>query len=204
MELFTVYDAGEPTSDKILVKETHVGKGIFAVRNYPAHAVIGQITGNVFEDPNYGTAYSFEIDEVKQLEPEAPFRYVNHSCDPNCEFERFDQSIDGLPGQRLYLIALEDIEAGEELTIDYHWPADAAIRCECHSENCRGWVVCLSEIDKIDDSETFQQELESEQQNQNELAAEIGELDLETPEEARRVSEGSCCEVDAWKTRNTE
>ena len=33
------------------------------------------------------------------------------------------------------------------MTIDYAWPADSAIRCQCGSENCRGWIVA-SDMDE--------------------------------------------------------
>src|ERR1700679_2091209 len=38
--------------------------------------------------------------------------FINHSCDPNCESE----SIDG----RVFIVAIRDIDAGEELTYEYH------------------------------------------------------------------------------------
>ena len=39
-------------------------------------------------------------------------RLINHSCDPNCRIVRFDRDT-------LYLMAVRDIAAGEELTISY-------------------------------------------------------------------------------------
>lgn len=41
----------------------------------------------------------------------------------------------------MWVYALRTIRAGEQLTIDYAWSAEAAIRCHCNTENCRGWVV---------------------------------------------------------------
>ena len=38
--------------------------------------------------------------------------FINHSCDPNCESE----SIDG----RVFIVAIRDIDAGEELTYECH------------------------------------------------------------------------------------
>jgi len=34
--------------------------------------------------------YCMDIGNGRVLEPHAPFRYVNHSCEPNCEFDWFD------------------------------------------------------------------------------------------------------------------
>ena len=46
----------------------------------------------------------------------------------------------------MYVVSLRDIEVQEQLTIDYGWPAEAAIECKCGSEQCRGWVVAESEL----------------------------------------------------------
>jgi SET domain-containing protein len=65
-------------------------------------------------------------------------RFINHSCEPNCEAvtER----------RRIWIYALRDIRAGEELTYDYNLtgetedPEDQRKRypCHCGSEKCRG------------------------------------------------------------------
>ncbi len=84
------------------------------------------------------------------LEPHAPFRYLNHSCEPNCEFDWFDDA--GMNGDvaPVYLIALRDIWPGEELTIDYNWPAISAVPCHCAAASCRGWIVSVDELDSLD------------------------------------------------------
>lgn len=67
--------------------------------------------------------------------------FVNHSCDPNCESDQIDDCI--------WIIALRDIEAGEELTYDYClWdgePGDEA-PCYCGAKNCRGTMYSEEEI----------------------------------------------------------
>lgn len=134
------------------VLDTHVGKGVFAVRGYPETAVIGKITGRLIDDADYGSEYSFEYQEGTQLEPEAPFRFINHSCDPNCEFDLLDEPIENLDGPthaHLHLVALRDIQPGEELTIDYNWPASSAISCKCGARDCRGWVVAEEELEMV-------------------------------------------------------
>jgi D-alanine-D-alanine ligase len=55
----------------------------------------------------------------------------NHSCHPNTAYFGLD------------VIALRDIQCGEELTIDYTGfanPDAAAFACSCGSENCRGTI----------------------------------------------------------------
>ena len=135
--------------DSVSVGETPVGKGVFSERSYPANAVIGEITGDVVTNCPSGSSYSFEIDDRTQLEPHAPFRYLNHSCEPNCEFDWFDDDGATRDVAPMYLIALRDIWSGEELTIDYNWPAISAIPCHCAMESCRGWIVSIDELDSL-------------------------------------------------------
>lgn len=67
--------------------------------------------------------------------------FVNHSCDPNCESDQ----VDG----RVWIIALRDIAAGEELTYDYNiYDAEPGedVSCHCGAANCRGTMVSEEEI----------------------------------------------------------
>lgn len=156
--------------ETIRISECSTGLGIFATRPYPESAVIGEITGDVHARP-YGSSYSFDLENGQQLEPHEPFRYVNHSCDPNCEFDWIEEpDAHGQTLFRLYLIALRDIAPEEQFTIDYNWPASYAIQCDCRSPLCRGWVVAEYEIDKlwIDHylgKESRAQEVDDEQSN---------------------------------------
>ncbi len=140
---------GVHPGNSVRIGETPVGKGVFTERSYPANAVIGEITGELVTDCPNGSSYSFEIDDRTQLEPHAPFRYLNHSCEPNCEFDWFED--DGINGDvaPLYLIALRDIWSGEELTIDYNWPASFAVPCHCVAASCRGWIVSFDELELL-------------------------------------------------------
>lgn len=127
----------------VRIGRARVGKGIFASRPLPVNAVIGEITGEKTDDPDYGSEYSFDIGDGYQLEPSPPFRFVNHSCEPNCEFDWDDDpEVADLPHcRRVYMIALRDIEEGEELTIDYNWTPVDAIVCRCGAPTCRGLIV---------------------------------------------------------------
>lgn len=67
--------------------------------------------------------------------------FINHSCDPNCE----PDEIDG----RIWIIALRDIAAGEELTYDYNLydgDEDDESPCFCGSANCRGTLFSEEEL----------------------------------------------------------
>ena len=150
MTLYEISESDDPEPHYVKVNDTDVGKGVFARRQYPATAIVSRIAGTLREHI-HTSAYCFEYDDTYVLEPCAPFRYLNHSCDPNCEFEMLETPNQKGDGVRydLYLIALRDLVPGEELTIAYNWPADSAIECQCNSPDCMGWVVCPTELDII-------------------------------------------------------
>jgi len=132
---------------RVRIGETHIGKGVFALRRFRAGQVIGVVQGIVSNDPAYGSRYCMDLGNHRTLEPIAPFRYVNHSCQPSAEIVGLaygDRPADH--ANQLLLEALRDIEPGQEITIDYAWRADAAIPCLCGSAKCRGWVVDQEEI----------------------------------------------------------
>ncbi len=59
--------------------------------------------------------------------------FINHSCEPNCYAWIYR-------GHILYM-AVRDIRAGEELTIDYRFEPDVpAVPCTCGTGNCRGTI----------------------------------------------------------------
>lgn len=125
-----------------------MGKGVFAVRSYPATAVIGEITGTLDFHSAKGDEYTFDFDDELQLQPDEPFRFVNHSCNPNCEFDLLEvPATEEQPGRKaLFIFAVRDIEPDEPLSIDYNWPASCAIPCLCQELDCRGWVVATEEL----------------------------------------------------------
>ena len=68
-------------------------------------------------------------------------RWINHSCNPNCVPE--------LDGQKIFIRARRNIDAGEELSIDYALVGDEkmskALReryvCHCGARQCRGTMI---------------------------------------------------------------
>ncbi|EDW49799.1 GM17444 [Drosophila sechellia] len=66
-------------------------------------------------------------------------RFVNHSCEPNCEMQKW--SVNGL--SRMVLFAKRAIEEGEELTYDYNFslfnPSEGQ-PCRCNTPQCRGVI----------------------------------------------------------------
>jgi SET domain-containing protein len=69
-------------------------------------------------------------------------RFINHSCDPNCEVV--------VERKRIFIQALRDIQPGEELFYDYWYTTDdsyteADLRriypCRCGAATCRGYLA---------------------------------------------------------------
>jgi uncharacterized protein len=132
----------------ITIRETAVGRGVFAARRYRRGEIVGDVCGTIVADDasvRHGSRYCMELGQGRAMEPEPPFCFVNHSCEPNCEIF-YDAPIgaNDLP-DRLWLRALRSIDRDEELTIDYAWPAEWAIPCRCGSTKCRGWIVAAEE-----------------------------------------------------------
>lgn len=129
----------------VRISRTPLGRGVFARRQFRPQQIIGVVRGQVIDDPDYMSDYCMELREGRSLEPAAPFRYLNHSCQPNCELF-FWETDDPAPRDRLWIQAVATIAPGKELTIDYAWPADAAIPCACGAAGCRGWIVSPEEL----------------------------------------------------------
>ena len=66
-------------------------------------------------------------------------RFINHSCDPNCELVRWS-----VKGQtRIGIFAVRDIKADEPLSYDYQFDTSQAdtFRCGCGTKKCRGTMA---------------------------------------------------------------
>jgi len=62
-------------------------------------------------------------------------RYINHSCDPNCVVD--------ITMDMIWIVALRDIRAGEELTFNYGYDAREYERfpCRCGAVTCCGYIL---------------------------------------------------------------
>lgn len=68
--------------------------------------------------------------------------YLNHSCDPNCEVDEINN--------RVWLLAIRDIAAGEELVWDYNlYDDDDPAPCYCGSPKCRGTMYSREWMAKL-------------------------------------------------------
>ena len=85
-----------------------------------------------------GNEYVFSLDEESDLDGNVdwnPARFLNHSCAPNGEAELIDGHI--------WILALRDIPAGEEVTFDYGYDLEdyRDHPCQCGAAGCVGYIV---------------------------------------------------------------
>jgi hypothetical protein len=147
-------DAPRPSKQRekrIRTGRTKLGRAVFAQRYFAPYEIIGEVTGEVIDDLNYYSRYCMDLGDSRCLEPSAPFRYMNHSCQPNCSFRWYDIRDDNAetPDRRMFVLANERLWPGDELTIDYRWPAHMAIPCRCGSIDCRGWIVASEDLAQV-------------------------------------------------------
>lgn len=82
--------------------------------------------------------YIFHLNDKYDLDGSVnwnPARFLNHSCQPNCEA--------GIRQGRIWLYALRNIRAGEELTYNYNYEpeeGDPECLCKCGSPECFGYM----------------------------------------------------------------
>ena len=71
-------------------------------------------------------------------------RFINHSCDPNCETQKWTTGSTCSIG----IFSIHDIQEGEELTFDYQFEriGNASMPCFCRSPKCRRMLGKNKEI----------------------------------------------------------
>jgi SET domain-containing protein len=127
------------------------GKGVFALKDIAEGETLYEYVGEVISwdeaqerhphdpsDPNH--TFYFHVNEdrvIDALHGGNSSRWINHSCNPNCEADE--------ENDRIYIKALRNIKAGEELNYDYGLIIDepytpklkAEYPCWCGSPHCR-------------------------------------------------------------------
>jgi SET domain-containing protein len=131
------------------------GKGVFALVDIAEGENIIEYVGEVIswpeaqrrhphdpKDPNH--TFYFHIDEdhvIDALFGGNSSRWINHSCDANCEADEQEG--------RIFIKARRNIKAGEELNYDYGLIIDerytpklkAEYPCWCGTKKCRGTLL---------------------------------------------------------------
>jgi SET domain-containing protein len=129
------------------------GRGVFAIHAIRKGRRIIEYTGrripweNIPVNSEHTSLFGIN-DGSEVIDPSVggnEARWINHSCDPNCEAIEDDRG-------RVFIYALHDISAGEELSYDYQLELDEPVTettkhesaCFCGSSNCRGTMLDLS------------------------------------------------------------
>ena len=144
------------------VKKSKVhGSGVFATKNIKKNTRIIEYIGDVVTKAegdkrsarrikNYlnseetGSVYIFELNKKFDIDGSPEYnkaRYVNHSCDPNCEVD--------ILNNKIWISSRQNIKPCTELTYDYGYTFDANdFRdhiCKCGSKDCIGFIISSDE-----------------------------------------------------------
>ncbi len=104
------------------------GRGVYATQFIPEGTRIIEYTGqrvsweSAPNDENNPHTFNFGLESGEVINPEIggnDARWINHCCDPNCEAIEEDD--------RIFIYAMRDIEAGQELFYDYALEIDEPI-----------------------------------------------------------------------------
>lgn len=95
------------------------------------------------EDLNY---YIFEINDEWDIDGDVewnPARFLNHSCEPNCEAVN--------EGDQIWIDVIKDVKKGDELTFNYGYDIEdyRDHPCRCGAGNCLGYIVAAEFFDDV-------------------------------------------------------
>jgi uncharacterized protein len=141
----------------IVVRKSGIhGKGVYATRDMNRRSRIIEYTGRRItwdeanraqpHDPkNPHHTFYFGLQNGKDVidanQGGNASRWINHSCDPNCETDEHKG--------RVYVYALRNLKRGEELLYDYALESgerrtkklEKQFACYCGSPDCRGTML---------------------------------------------------------------
>tara|TARA_Y200000002_G_scaffold382017_1_gene397690 strand:- start:479 stop:973 length:495 start_codon:yes stop_codon:yes gene_type:complete len=141
---------------KVQKSKVH-GYGVFALKNIKKETKVIEYIGEkiskkegdkrsadrikkYLKSNKTGSVYIFELDNKTDIDGSPSYnkaRYINHSCDPNCE-------VDIING-KIWISSIRKINKGEELTYDYGYEFDKDDfrdhECRCGKKNCIGYII---------------------------------------------------------------
>ena len=139
------------------VKKSKIhGSGVFATKNKKKGTRIIEYKGEkikksegdkrserrikkFLDSKETGSVYIFELNKKYDIDGSPEYnkaRYINHSCDPNCEVDIIDDKI--------WISSIKNIKKGVELSYDYGYEFDEDFRdhpCKCGSQSCVGFII---------------------------------------------------------------
>jgi hypothetical protein len=137
-------------------REGDMGLGLKAVEGIAAGRLVIEYLGEIIDDdemqrrlhnqrtltPNDKDYYIMELSTGVYVDGKFEgnvSRYINHSCDPNCELQRWN-----VRGKmRIGIFAIKDIQPGESLSYDYQFDTqeEDVFKCYCGTAKCRGTMA---------------------------------------------------------------
>ena len=120
------------------------GTGGFALVDIPADTRLVEYLGRRVDKQEsqrqceLENPYIFCINDEFDLDGNVdwnPARLLNHSCSPNAEAQA--------EGECIWIVAVRDIRAGEEITFNYNYDLQDYKEhpCVCGAPNCVGYIV---------------------------------------------------------------
>ncbi len=120
--------------EKHIIKETgNKGKGLYSRQKYSSGNIVLALEGNYFPNP---TRTSIQLTNEKHVESWEG-GHVNHHCLPNTKVVVEQGELFSIG----YLVAIQDIEIGEQITFDYETTETEMaepFKCSCHGRWIRG------------------------------------------------------------------
>ena len=145
-------------NENVFLGESKIhNKGVFALKELPANETILEYKGELIskeegtkretesielakKDSTKAATYILELDEENDLDGDIEnnyAKYLNHSCEPNCEFE--------IIGKKAFVKTLKSIKKNEELLLNYGFGWDekefTKHPCKCGSPKCVGYIL---------------------------------------------------------------
>jgi len=133
------------------------GAGVFATRDIPKKTRVIQYIGEkvlrsegdkrsekrlkrYLNSEADGSVYIFELNNKYDIDGSPKYnkaRYINHSCNPNCEVDIINNEI--------WITSIKKIKKNEELSYDYGFEFDPSDYkdhiCRCGHKSCIGYII---------------------------------------------------------------
>mgnify|MGYP001438881151 FL=1 len=141
------------------------GHGVFATQNIKKNQKIIQYIGEkvtrsegnkrsekrikkFLNSNRTGSVYIFELNRHYDIDGSPLYnkaRYINHSCNPNCEVD--------IKNGEIWISSIKNIKKGSELFYDYGYSFDKQDYkdhiCKCGSKNCIGYIISSDDWKKF-------------------------------------------------------
>lgn len=132
---------------RIEVKSSEIdNRGVFATENIPSGEKIVEYTGRRLsknQADRSSSLYLFDLNSKVTIDGRNIARYINHSCDPNCE-------ADVIKG-KIWISSIRPIQKGEELSYNYHYDYEEGLDfpCRCGHRKCAGYIMAPENWHKL-------------------------------------------------------